>query len=257
MKEKKKMSLAMQIFIALVLAIIAGLLMQNYADFATNYIKPFGTIFLNLIKFIVCPIVLFSIMCGIISMSDIKKVGSIGLKTVVFYLCTTAFAVTIGLVGGNLFKGIRYTGAASELFLMDAQGTVLAALDTDLIGTKQLELLQSARKKTEKISYNGTTCSVVYSYQPQMHCYIMSLINQEQILKDAHIFRNAILISMLICIGLMIPMFFFINYSVQPIYRLIRRMSKTKDGQLDLTSKIEESAAACPRSGAAPTMSAA
>lgn len=81
MKEKKKMSLAMQIFIALVLAIIAGLLMQNYADFATNYIKPFGTIFLNLIKFIVCPIVLFSIMCGIISMSDIRKVGSIGLKT--------------------------------------------------------------------------------------------------------------------------------------------------------------------------------
>lgn len=51
---------------------------------------------------------------------------------------------------------IRYTGAASELFLMDAQGTVLAALDTDLIGTKQPELLQSARKKTEKISYNGT-----------------------------------------------------------------------------------------------------
>ena len=80
MKEKKKMSLAMQIFIALVLAIIAGLLMQNYADFAESYIKPFGTIFLNLIKFIVVPIVLFSIMCGIISMSDIRKVGSIGLK---------------------------------------------------------------------------------------------------------------------------------------------------------------------------------
>ena len=62
MKEKKKMSLAMQIFIALVLAIIAGLLMQNYADFANSYIKPFGTIFLNLVKFIVVPIVLFSIM---------------------------------------------------------------------------------------------------------------------------------------------------------------------------------------------------
>ena len=86
MKEKKKMSLAMQIFIALVLAIIAGLLMQNYTDFAESYIKPFGTIFLNLIKFIVVPIVLFSIMCGIISMSDIKKVGSIGLKTV-FFIC--------------------------------------------------------------------------------------------------------------------------------------------------------------------------
>ena len=123
MKEKKKMSLAMQIFIALVLAIIAGLLMQNYADFANSYIKPFGTIFLNLIKFIVCPIVLFSIMCGIISMSDIKKVGSIGLKTVVFYLCTTAFAVTIGLVGGNLFKGMFPVVATTDLSYEAAEAT--------------------------------------------------------------------------------------------------------------------------------------
>lgn len=49
MKTKKNMSLAMQIFIALVLAIIAGLLMGNHAEFANSYIKPFGTIFLNLI----------------------------------------------------------------------------------------------------------------------------------------------------------------------------------------------------------------
>ena len=57
MKEKKKLSLAAQIFIALVLAVIAGLLMQKYANFAETYIKPFGTIFLNLLKFIVVPIV--------------------------------------------------------------------------------------------------------------------------------------------------------------------------------------------------------
>ena len=93
MKEKKKLSLAMQIFIALVLAIVAGLLLGNHADFAKAYINPFGTIFLNLLKFIVVPIVLFSIMSGIISMSDIRKVGSIGLKTVLYYLCTTAFEI--------------------------------------------------------------------------------------------------------------------------------------------------------------------
>ena len=111
MKEKKKMSLAMQIFIALVLAIAAGLLMQNHATFANTYIKPFGTIFLNLVKFIVVPIVLFSIMCGIISMRDIKKVGSIGLKTVVYYMCT----ITIGLIGGNLFKGMFPVIATTNL----------------------------------------------------------------------------------------------------------------------------------------------
>ena len=102
---KKGLSLASQIFIALVLAIIVGLLMQNSADAAGEYIKPFGTIFLNLIKFIVSPIVLFSILAGIVSMKDIKKVGKIGGITLVYYFCTTAVAITIGLFIANLFKG--------------------------------------------------------------------------------------------------------------------------------------------------------
>ena len=123
-RKKKKLSLAMQIFIALVLAIAVGLLIQPYADFAENYIKPFGIIFLNLVKFIVVPIVLFSIMCGIISMSDIRKVGSIGLKTVVYYICTTAFAITFGLIGGNLFKGRFPVIATTDLsYEMSTEGT--------------------------------------------------------------------------------------------------------------------------------------
>ena len=103
--KKIKSSLALQIFIALILAIVVGLLMGKQAAFANAYIKPFGTIFLNLLKFIVCPIVLFSILAGMISMKDIKKVGSIGAKTVVYYLLTTAVAIVIGLVMGGIFKG--------------------------------------------------------------------------------------------------------------------------------------------------------
>lgn len=125
MKEKKKMSLAMQIFIALVLAIAAGLLLQKHSQFAETYIKPFGTIFLNLLKFIVVPIVLFSIMCGIISMRDIKKVGAIGLKTVVYYMCTTAFAITIGLIGGNLFKKMFPVIATTDLSYQVGEKTSL------------------------------------------------------------------------------------------------------------------------------------
>lgn len=125
MKEKKKMSLAMQIFIALVLAVAAGLLLQKHAQFAETYIKPFGTIFLNLLKFIVVPIVLFSIMCGIISMRDIKKVGAIGLKTVVYYMCTTAFAITIGLIGGNLFKKMFPVIATTDLSYQVGEKTSL------------------------------------------------------------------------------------------------------------------------------------
>ena len=100
------MPLAMQIFIALVLAVIAGLLMQDHVAFAESYIKPLGTVFLNLVKFIVGPIVLFSIMSGVVSLKDIRKVGSIGGITVVYYFCTTAVATVIGLTFANLFKGL-------------------------------------------------------------------------------------------------------------------------------------------------------
>lgn len=107
MKEKKKLSLAVQIFVGLGLGIAAGLLLLaiGRAEWASSYIKPFGTIFLNLIKFIVVPIVLCSIISGVISMQDIRKVGAIGWKTVLFYTMTTACAVGIGLLFANLFKG--------------------------------------------------------------------------------------------------------------------------------------------------------
>jgi len=89
----------------MVLAIIVGLCMQNVASVADSYIKPFGTIFLNLIKFIIAPIVLFSILAGVISLSDIKKIGMIGGTTLIYYLCTTACATTIGLIFAYLFRG--------------------------------------------------------------------------------------------------------------------------------------------------------
>lgn len=101
------MPLALQIFTGLGLGIIAGLIFMasGKPDWAVNYVKPFGTIFLNLIKFIVIPVVLTSIIAGVISMRDIRKVGSIGWKTVVFYTATTACAVLIGMVFANLLKG--------------------------------------------------------------------------------------------------------------------------------------------------------
>lgn len=104
-KEKKKLPLALWIFVGLVLGIFCGIALMGHPDIAVNYIKPFGNLFLNLVKFIVVPIVLFSIMGGVIAMKDMRKVGSIGVKTIVFYMCTTALAVVIGLVMANLFKG--------------------------------------------------------------------------------------------------------------------------------------------------------
>ncbi len=119
---KRKPSLAVFILSALLLGVVVGLFLTNKPEIATEYIQPLGTIFLNLIKFIVVPIVFFSIISGIISMSDIKKVGSIGLKTVIFYFFTTAVAICIGLFITSLFKdgfaildttGLSYEGSVS------------------------------------------------------------------------------------------------------------------------------------------------
>ncbi len=112
----KKLSLTTWIFIALVLGVVVGFFMQGAPDVASTYIKPFGTIFLNLLKFICVPLVLFSIICGVISLDDARKVGSIGGKTIVLYLLTTVFAVVIGLVFANVLNvGAGYTLSAEEL----------------------------------------------------------------------------------------------------------------------------------------------
>ena len=116
MAQKKKLSLTVKITISLVLGVIAGLLLQSRSDIAVNYIKPFGTIYLNLIKMVVVPVVLLSIMQGIISLQDVRKVGSIGVKTVAFYMCTTALAVTLGLLFANILNvGGGYVIATEDL----------------------------------------------------------------------------------------------------------------------------------------------
>ena len=104
--EKKKLSLPVQIFIALVLGVVVGLIFYfaGMPEFTTNYLKPFGTIFVNLLKFIVVPVVLLSMIDGIISMGDMKKVGSVGWKTVAYFLATTAIACVIGLLFANIFN---------------------------------------------------------------------------------------------------------------------------------------------------------
>ena len=127
-KEKRKLSLAGKIFIALILAIIAGLLMQGHAAFAETYIQPFGTIFLNLLKFIVGPIVLFSIMAGVVSMKDIRKVGAIGGTTILYYMITTAFATAIGLFFGNVFQKYFPVISSTDLSFKAEKGT--SAMDT-------------------------------------------------------------------------------------------------------------------------------
>jgi len=76
----------------------------NLIEFTKDWIKPFGTIFINLLKLIALPLVLFSIVKGISDLQDIKKLGALGIKTLSLYITSTVLAVVIGLLFVNTLK---------------------------------------------------------------------------------------------------------------------------------------------------------
>ncbi len=76
----------------------------KFNDFTLDYVKPFGDIFINLLKLIAVPLVLFSIIVGVASLGDVKKLGRLGSKTLLTYLLTTITAVVLGLLLVNVIK---------------------------------------------------------------------------------------------------------------------------------------------------------
>lgn len=103
-KQKKKLNLSVKILIGLFAGIIVGLCLQGNTKIATDYIRPFGTFFLNMVKMCIVPLVFSSLVMGACGLGDVKKVGRIGGKTMLYFLTTTAFAVVIGLLVGTLFN---------------------------------------------------------------------------------------------------------------------------------------------------------
>ena len=96
----KKLPLHLQIIIGMVLGLAYGILSSasGWSSFTSDWIAPFGTIFINLLKLIAVPLVLCSLITGVASLSDLRKLSRIGGKTIAIYLVTTTIAVTIGLV---------------------------------------------------------------------------------------------------------------------------------------------------------------
>lgn len=104
--KNKNLALHWQVIIGLVLGGVYAwfAVANNWIHFTMDYINPFGNIFINLLKMIAVPLVLFSIISGIISLKDITQLGRMGIKTLCLYLLTTLFSVSLGLVYVNIVK---------------------------------------------------------------------------------------------------------------------------------------------------------
>ncbi|MFT7103180.1 MAG: Na+/H+-dicarboxylate symporter, partial [Flavobacteriales bacterium] len=102
----KRIPLHTQVIIGLLLGAGYAYLSITYDfnKFTLDYVKPFGDIFINLLKLIAVPLVLFSIIVGVASLGDVKKLGRLGSKTLLTYVLTTVTAVILGLVLVNLIQ---------------------------------------------------------------------------------------------------------------------------------------------------------
>lgn len=111
------MNLSVKILISLVLSVVVGLMAGvDGLPFIKWWIAPVGTIFINLIKMVIVPIVFTSLVVGMTSLGDLKKLGRIGIKTIFIYLFTTAIAIVIGFI----VAGIIHPGIGLEMTAGDA-----------------------------------------------------------------------------------------------------------------------------------------
>ena len=103
----KKLALHWKILIGMVLGILFGFIMNSVEGgkgFVTDWIKPFGTIFINLLKLIAVPLILASLIKGISDLKDISKIKKMGIRTMIIYMLTTLVAIVIGLGIVNVVK---------------------------------------------------------------------------------------------------------------------------------------------------------
>ena len=104
--RKRKLKLHTKILIGLILGVIFGVIANSLAlsQYVEDYIKPFGTAFIRLISMVVVPLVFASLLVGTASLNDIRKLGRMGTKTIILYICTTIIAITIGLFLANIVQ---------------------------------------------------------------------------------------------------------------------------------------------------------
>lgn len=119
----KKLALHWKILIGMALGVVFGLVLSFFDGgdaFIADFIKPFGTIFINLLKLIAVPLILASLIKGVSDLQDISKLSKMGGRTIVIYLCTTLTAVTIGLLLVNAIQPGKSISVETRKELVEA-----------------------------------------------------------------------------------------------------------------------------------------
>ena len=122
----RNLALHWKILIGMALGVVFGLVasfIDGGAAFTADYIKPFGTIFINLLKLIAIPLILASLIKGVSDLKDISKLSQMGGRTILTYVTTTLIAVTIGLILVNTIQPGKSISVDTRQELVEAYAT--------------------------------------------------------------------------------------------------------------------------------------
>jgi len=124
LKYMKKLALHWQILLGMFAGVLFGILAAylGWNQIVSDWIKPFGTIFINLLKLIALPLIVASLVKGVSDLQDISKLSKIGGRTIVIYLFTTTFAITLGLIVVNVFQPGKLITSETQEQLITAYG---------------------------------------------------------------------------------------------------------------------------------------
>src|SRR5512144_2327943 len=114
--RRRGLTLTQQIFLGLVLGVIAGALVSHYNPGAAKYFNPFSQLFLRLIKMIIAPLLFATLVAGVAGAGHFKAVGRMGLRAIIYFEVVTTLALVIGLATVNIIKpgvGMTLPAAAS------------------------------------------------------------------------------------------------------------------------------------------------
>jgi len=145
----KKLELHWQILIALILAVLFGIYLKNYV----GYIAWMGEVFLRALKMIIIPLIFSSIVSGITNIGSAESIGRLGLKTIIYYILTSSFAILTGLVLVNILK----PGVGADLNLSQ---TVDLDVNSDTLGQTLIKIIPD--NIFFAMSSNGQMLSVIF-----------------------------------------------------------------------------------------------
>ncbi len=138
--NKKSLSLAWQMMIGLVLGIIVGAMVDS--SFAQSYLQPLGQLFIRLIRMVVVPLVIATIIAGAAGISDTAKLGRVAIKVLLVYAITTAIAVAIGLLFANFIQpGIGLNLSTEGLQMKAVTSPKLVDTLLDIVPINPMEAL--------------------------------------------------------------------------------------------------------------------